>query len=140
MPIPEQISSQGVLTFPEGLPGLGDWSRFVLLRPDGLDPILLLQSVEQEHVSMPVIPMHTVRSDYRLELSAADRRAIEAAEDDDSASLVCLSVLLLGKDGAAACNLMAPIVLNPRTMLAKQVVQLDSDYPALQSLTELGEE
>ena len=30
-----------------------------------------------------------------------------------------------------ACNLMAPIVMNPKNRLAKQVLQIESDYPSV---------
>ena len=102
-----------------------------------MEPIAVLQSIEDEHVSLPVIPVHAVAQDYRLALSDEDRATLQAERGEDTASLVCLAVLILpGAETPAACNLLAPIVINPASMRGKQVVQLDSGYPALQPLEE----
>ena len=56
-------------------------------------------------------------------------------ETQDLSGLVCLAVLVLpGAETPAACNLLAPIVINPASMRGKQVVQINSSYSALQPL------
>ena len=129
------IPPESVITFPEGIPGLSGEQRFVILRSEEMEPIAVLQSIEDEHVSLPVIPVHAVTTDYRLALSEEDRATLETAADQDVAGLVCLAVLVLpGAETPAACNLLAPIVINPASMRGKQVVQADSGYSALQPL------
>ena len=126
---------ESTVNFPEGIPGLSSEQGFVLLRSDEMEPIAVLQSIADEHVSLPVIPVHAVEADYRLVLSEEDREALQASPEQDTASLVCLAVLVLpGAETPAACNLLAPIVINPVSMRGKQVVQVDSEYSALQPL------
>ncbi len=138
MSLPENIPESAVVTFPDGVPGLADAKRFLILRPDGLDPIVMLQSVDAPDVSLPAIPMHAVRADYRLCMPDGDRRAIEMAETMTEVDLVCLAVLILpGENHPPACNLAAPIVINPNNRLARQVLQVESEYPALYPLSEL---
>jgi flagellar assembly factor FliW len=89
-------------------------------------------------VSLPVIPVHTVAAGYRLSLTAGDRATLDTDAEQTLASLVCLAVLVLpGAETPAACNLLAPIVINPASMRGKQVVQIDSGYSALQPLEEV---
>ena len=137
MSVPEKVPESAVVTFPDGIPGLSEAQRFLILRPDGLEPIVMLQSVDAPEVSLPAIPMHAIRADYRLRISEPDRRAIKMEKDMAEIDLVCLAVLVLpGPDHPAACNLAAPIVINPRTRLARQIQQIDSEYPALYPLQE----
>jgi len=129
------VPPESVVTFPEGIPGLSGKQGFVILRSDEMEPIAVLQSVEDEHVSLPVIPVHAVAEDYRLTLTEDDRAALEASPDQDLASFVCLAVLILpAAETPAACNLLAPIVINPASMRGKQVLQVESGYSALQPL------
>lgn len=135
MPIPENVPDQAIITFPEGLPGLAASQRFVILRPEDLEPIVVLQSVEDGEVSVPAIPVYAVKPDYRLILSEQDRDALGDVDDKPDSEFVCLAVLILpGSDHPAACNLFAPVVINPATMLGRQVVQLGSEYRMLQPL------
>ena len=124
-----EIPEDSVISFPDGVPGLGDCRRFVLLRPDDLGPIVLLQSVEDEMVSLPLIPAAVVHAEYKLHLETEDRDALEAEESDELAPLAV--VILPGEGGVAACNLYAPIVVNFRSRKGRQILQGESDYPTV---------
>ncbi|MEZ5367168.1 MAG: flagellar assembly protein FliW [Bryobacterales bacterium] len=129
------VPPESVVTFPEGIPGLAGARKFVILRSEEMEPISVLQAIEDEHVSLPVIPVHAVDGDYRIALSAQDRKTLAVGEGQNPSSLVCLAVLILpGAETPAACNLLAPIVINPASMRGKQVVQINSSYSALQPL------
>jgi len=119
----------GILHFPEGLPGFENLRQFVLLRDDDLLPILLLVSLTEPRISLPVMPMHQLRPDYRLRLSEEDRRVLSLTEGpDNSVEALCLAILNLG-DGTHPCaNLLAPIVINSATSTAKQVIQVETPY------------
>jgi flagellar assembly factor FliW len=44
-------------------------------------------------------------------------------------------LVLPGADHPPTCNLLAPIVINTRTLVAKQILQVESDYPSVFPLT-----
>lgn len=122
---------QSIITFPEGLAGLGECKRFVLVRPEGLDPLLLLQSVDSEQVCLPVAPVKAVKRDYELSMPESDRDALQLPPEAADENLLCLTVIVLpGSSSPATCNLLAPIVINPEARLGRQVLQLESGYPA----------
>jgi len=76
MPGLGDIADESIITFPEGLPGLDDCKRFVILRPEGIEPILLFQHVGNEDLSLPVIPVKAVKDDYHLQISSGDRELL----------------------------------------------------------------
>ncbi len=124
------IPGESIIHFPEGIPGLEDCKRFVILEPNGLAPLLLLHTAEGEALSLPVLPVQVVEANYQLKLPAVDRALLGlAGEAVVGGNVVCLAVLVLPVGGGPpTCNLMAPIVINPAKLLAKQIVQVESEY------------
>ena len=128
-----EIPEESVIEFPDGVPGLGELRRFVLLRPDDLGPIVVLKSVEDERVSLPLVPAEAVHPGYELHLEEEARQALQVEATDDLAALAV--VVLAGEGGVAACNLYAPIVVNFRSRIGRQVLQGESEYPMVFPLT-----
>ncbi len=123
---------ESVITIPGGLPGLPAMEQVVLLEPEDLAPILLLQSLRDERLSLPVVPAHRVAPDYEPELSPEDRHALGLSDDEPDPALLQLVVVVVdASEGAAACNLFAPIVVHPDKRIGRQCLQLGSDYPSL---------
>lgn len=123
---------QGVLYFPEGLPGFENLNQFVLLQDEDLQPMVLLTSLGEPKICLPVVPVQHLQPDYRLQLGQEDRSLLRfPGEAVLGHNVLCLVVLNLG-DGTqpATANLLAPIVINVETWTAKQVIQADSLYPA----------
>jgi len=120
----------GVLLFPEGLPGFENLTRFVLLQEEDLLPIVFLRSLAEPNICLPVTPVRCIRPEYDLRLEDDDRRVLDLADQAvPESDLMCLVVLKLG-DGLqpATANLLAPIVVNLRNHVAKQVIQIRSLY------------
>jgi flagellar assembly factor FliW len=127
------LPDHSVIFFPEGIPGFEAVQRFVLLKNADYDPILLLQNVEDEKLSVPVVPAQVVEPNYQLLVSLGDLELLDFAEPPQlGKNVICLLVLILpGQGGAAQCNLFAPIVINPDSMRAKQLMQIGSSYPSV---------
>lgn len=129
------IPDSAVLTFSRGLPGL-DARQFVILKPDGLEPIVLLQSVDNPDIGLPVIPCRSVIDGYEVQLEEDDRAELDFAGEGDTSSLLYLAVLLMGNDSGPCCNLAAPIVINAANNRGCQVAGVDSPYATLHPLAE----
>ena len=117
------VSDEAELTFAEGLPGFEDHTAFAVVRDERLGPFGLLQSLADPDVGFLVIePAHFVE-DYAFDLSDGDVARLEL---DDTIEPQVLSVLVVPEDvRAMTANLRAPVVVNPRRRLAKQVILTD---------------
>lgn len=123
---------ESVITIPGGLPGLSAMEQVVLIEPEDLAPILLLQSLQDKELSLPVIPAHAVVADYQPTLDVLDRQALGLNDDEPDPSLLQLVVVVVDSlEGAAACNLFAPIIIHPDKRIGRQCLQLGSDFPSL---------
>jgi flagellar assembly factor FliW len=130
-----EIPDSAVLTFSRGLPGL-DAHEFVILKPDGLEPIVLLQSVDNPDIGLPVIPCRSVIAGYEVQLEEGDLDELAIADQGDPPSLLYLAVLLMGSDSGPYCNLAAPIVINAANNRGCQVAGVGSSYATLHPLSE----
>ena len=127
----ETSRPQGVLHFPEGLPGFEQLTDFLLLEEEELRPIVFLQSLSEPPVCLPAVPAEQVHPGYSLELAEDDRRVLGLAPEAPP-HLLCLVILHLG-DGSqpVTANLLAPIVVNLGNWTARQVIQIHSPYSTL---------
>jgi len=117
---------EDVITFPDGLPGFEVCRRFVMMSYEGTLPIVCLQGLEASSPAFLTVDPALVLASYRLDLSPSDCRRLDAREGD---TLVWLAIVTVGADQAATVNLRAPIVINPRLMIAFQVMPHDCLYP-----------
>ena len=133
MPELPELPENSVITFPEGLPGFEDSREFVLIQPEGLAPLFLFQSVKEEHVSVPVVPVQMMVKDYRLHVGSEDRDILGLTEDPRvGENVLCLAVIILSQEKQPPTyNLFAPIVINAATRRGKQIMQIDSEYPSV---------
>ena len=122
-----EVSAEQIFAFEPSLGGFEELRRFALL-PDGDDsPVEWLQSIEDEHVALPLLEPFLFEPSYAFEMSDADAEALgmETAED---AFVRCVLTLREEPEEITA-NLLAPIVFCRRTHLARQLVLQDTDYP-----------
>ncbi len=117
--------------FVEPPPGLRGVSRFTLDALDDTGFLFALRAVEDPQVRLFLVPPQAYFPDYAPPVEPV-HPLIGLA---DGEAPVLLVVVHPGQDGAApTANLLAPVVLNPTTGQAVQLV-LDGDWPLRAPLT-----
>ena len=115
-----------VLTFPWGLPGFGELRRFIALNLEGQERFVWLQSLDDPSIALPTADPWQIFEEYepRLPLYATSSLNLQRTEDFATLCVVCVS------PGAAemTMNLLAPIVVNLETRLARQVTLETGGY------------
>jgi flagellar assembly factor FliW len=116
-----------VIEFPEGLPAFEDQRRFILIDRRDLKPLVFMQSLDTPGLCFLTVPAGTVAADYCLELPEEHRMLSASQKPVIGKDVACLAIVTLRPTGPTA-NLLAPIVIDLRTMRAVQVVMPDSAY------------
>ncbi|MCK4468043.1 MAG: flagellar assembly protein FliW, partial [Desulfobacterales bacterium] len=128
------IDESRVIQMREGMLGFEHLGRYVLLTQDKKIPFWWFQSLEDGSIAFVVINSLAVKPDYEPVISDDEVKLLEIASPEDA---VLLSVVTIRSDPfKVTANLRAPIVINAKKMLAKQVVLVEPDYPVQHPITE----
>lgn len=122
-----EVRSESLLTFPSGVLGFPEWTRYVMLDHDTNAPFKWLHCVEEASLAFVVIDPALFNANYQVTISQEARVEVEGSETDE---LTLAVILTIPSDdpSAATANLRGPLLMNPRTRLCKQLV-LSEDYP-----------
>ncbi|HEY3436392.1 MAG TPA: flagellar assembly protein FliW [Actinotalea sp.] len=119
-----QVEAQ--LEFPQPPPGLLDLHRFELTALDDAGYLFALRSTERPDVRLFVVPPHPYFPAYAPRLDPSTRETLGV----DASEAVLLVVVHPGQDGEPpTANLLAPVVMNPVTGAALQVVLDGDEWP-----------
>jgi len=114
-----------VITFVSPLPGFPAHRSFLLVRLDDAGLLYDLRSVEDEQLRFLVAVPGPFFPEYAPEISTT---AVELLDPPDPGRLLVLLVVNLAESPAdATANLLAPIVIDPVTRRAVQVVLSSND-------------
>jgi flagellar assembly factor FliW len=114
------IPDADLYAFPSGLPGFPGLTRFVLLPNPAGGPFQWLQSADRPDLAFVVCDPLLFAPDYRVEVRAEDLEPIGLKDAGEGFVLAILSVP--ADPSKMTANLLGPLVFNPGTMKARQVV------------------
>ena len=115
-----------IIHFDEGLVGFSDCKDFLLIENDRIAPFRLLQSAQKE-VSFLVIDASIVMPDYcnRIPLREWESIGVSLAESQPTAFIICV----LGPSADASTgNLQAPLIINYKKMIGRQIILTDTVF------------
>ena len=121
------VSVEALLTFPSGLLGFPEWTRYVMLDHDTNAPFKWLHCAEEASLAFVVIDPALFNENYRVTISPEARVEVDGSEADELGLAVILTIPS-DDPSAVTANLRGPLLMNPRTRLCKQLV-LSEDYP-----------
>jgi flagellar assembly factor FliW len=117
-----------VLGLTDPLPGFPRHRDYALVAADTDGLLFWLQSVAPDGPRFLAVPPAAFFPDYAPSLPGTVCAEL-GLEDPADAQLYCLLTVPRGDVGAAAANLRAPVVVNPRSGRARQVVLADGGHP-----------
>jgi len=138
---PVAFETRDTIEFPRGLPGFEDRRRFLAIRQERTAPLVFLQSLEDAGLCFITTPVLAVDPEFRLNMSPEDREAAGLAavrRPRIGKDVWTLAVISVRETGPTA-NLLAPLVINLRSLQAVQAVMRDSRYSHRHALPSPGE-
>jgi flagellar assembly factor FliW len=120
------VENDSRIFFPEGVLGFSENKWFSLIDPGDDTLILWLQSLDNPNLALPVLEPKIFKPDYSVRLSAAELRVLKLDNVNQSA---VFSVLTIPEEiTEMSANLKAPVVINLREQLGRQVVLQENEY------------
>ena len=122
------IEEKEILQFPNGLPGFEENKEFVILPLEKDSPFAILQSIKQQEIGFVIAIPFVFKKDYSFELMEEDKEELQIKSSED---LITYSIVSLKEPfNSSTLNLQAPLLINHKQKVAKQLVLQDANtYP-----------
>ena len=121
-----QYEENNIITFNKGIPGFNELKKFILLDLQEYEPFKLLQSLEDDEISLIVTSPYEFFNEYEIKLSD---ETIKNLKIDSPEQVMILSTVTLNSDvKKITTNLQGPIVINTSNNFGEQIVLDNSKY------------
>jgi flagellar assembly factor FliW len=121
--VPDETNNQFLM--PEGLIGLPDFKKFELIvDPESL-PFVVLRAIEGDEIQIPAVEPVGLVENYRLDIGDADAEMLGLVGADANPLILNVATIKSYEPQKVTLNLAAPILINRRTRVGKQVVLLN---------------
>lgn len=121
-----EFEEESLLHFEEGLIGIPEKKRFLLIEKDDFKPFAYLQSVDDPSFILIVINPMMVEKEYKFDIYKDDLTALNIKDENDFSMLAV--VIFAQKIEDITVNLKAPILINVHNKKGLQVILLNDDY------------
>ncbi len=114
------------IIFKKGIPGLENITEFEIKDLKGNDKFKILQSTQEPSISLVSTSPFEIYNDYEIKLSDD---VIEELKIKEITDVLVLNIITLGKTiESSTMNLKAPVIINLKTQLGKQIILQTDKY------------
>jgi len=125
--VPDQTNNKFFM--PDGLIGLPDFKKFELIVDPETLPFVVLHAIEGDAIQIPAMEPVGFVENYKLSLSDQDAETLGLSGQDANPLILNVATIKSYDPQKVTLNLAAPILINRRTRIGKQVVLLNyQDY------------
>lgn len=120
-----EIDSQDILEFPEGILGFEEYHRYTIIEQS--DSIFhFLQCIDEPQLAFVVLMPELLRPDYQVVLDEPHISQLKISNPEEAR---VYSIVTIPEDVAEmTANLQAPVIVNTKERLGKQVILMDGKY------------
>ncbi|HOA99238.1 MAG: flagellar assembly protein FliW [Atribacterota bacterium] len=117
-----EVEEGKFILFPWGLPGFENLRQFLLLEEEGF---FWLQSVEERDVIFAVCDPFLYFPDYEVDIPSSECQALGIISEEE---VIVLAIMNIQSPQDIKVNLLAPVIINCRLKMGKQIVLEDERY------------
>ncbi|KWU63249.1 flagellar assembly protein FliW [Priestia megaterium] len=129
-----EIDNQQTLTFNQGIPGFLEETEFVILPLPEAEAFQVLQSIQTKELAFIITDPFQFFLDYDFQLEPQEIEKLQLQQAEDAAVYVLLTMSDSVENITA--NLQAPVIINTKQQLAKQVILMNTAYETKHMLFE----
>lgn len=126
------MKKSDIIIFPNGIPGFIEEKEFTFLPIDGESPFWILQSITTKELGFVAVNPFSFFPTYEFDVSENDKQLIEIQSENDVAIWSILTIKEPFEESTA--NLQAPIIVNTKRKIAKQIILVNTQYKTKEQL------
>ncbi|WP_223701306.1 flagellar assembly protein FliW [Sutcliffiella deserti] len=127
-----EVQEEEVVRFPNGLPGFVEEKEFAIIPFTEEGMFFILQSVQTPELGFVMTNPFTFYPDYDFNL---ENQAVDVLELDSPEDVLVYTVLTMADPfQLTTANLQAPVVMNAKKKLGKQVILTGTSYQTKHNL------
>lgn len=119
-----EVDKKDIIEFTEGLLGFENLKKFFIVDPGDQTLILWLQSIDDAATAFPIIEPKIFQPNYMVKLLPVELNSL-SLDNLQNASVYTILTIPQNVTEMSA-NLKAPIIINNKTKMARQIVLQDS--------------
>ncbi|MGP1346700.1 MAG: flagellar assembly protein FliW [Phycisphaerales bacterium] len=127
-----EVDDAIIITFPKGLLGFPEHTRFCLLRPADDSAMLWLQSCDDPGLAFVVTDPGLFVKDYHIPIRSDQMDGLRLDSIEDAQLLVIVNKV----DSVLTGNLQGPLVINTTARIGDQLVLIDKRWTTRHPLVE----
>ncbi|HEY0829362.1 MAG TPA: flagellar assembly protein FliW [Bacilli bacterium] len=127
-----ETEDEDIIRFPNGIPGFEKLTQFIMIKTDEDLPFSYMQSVDDGDISFIATNPFDFYPNYEFQLSEEVKQELRIQNEED---VMIWSIVSIKEEIVkATLNLLAPVVLNVREGLGKQVILSGTSYQTKHNL------
>ena len=115
-----------VVLFPAGIIGFEEFTSFILYEREEFKPFLCLVCLDEPAIYFPLIDPQFIDKDFGSQGLLEEAKNLGLSSIDE-ADLYCI-VTIGGDISQVTVNLRGPMLINPKRLIGKQIILIDSTY------------
>lgn len=121
-----EVQDEALITFPEGVIGFPDATRFVIFDCGDEGVFKWLQSCDRPELAFVICEADLILPSYKVMIGQKEKELLQLARVEDAA--VVLILIIPANAMEATANLLGPIVMNSASRIGMQIVLVNPDY------------
>ena len=134
------VDDERVMTFPNGLLGFPNYTRYALIQTGEENYFFWLQSVDEPNLAFVVADPGIFFKGYEVPLRDETRQELQLGEEEGAEAFLQVFVICNKVGEWLTGNLLGPLVVNAQNRLAQQVVLTEKKWTTRQPLIRLEAE
>ena len=130
--IETQYRQETIIRFEEGLIGFSEHKNFSIMEDTNIAPFRVLQCVNNDQLAFYVLDPTIVMKDYQRLIPEREWEALGMVE---GSARLAFAICIIGSSPAdSSGNFQAPILVNYKQMIGRQIILTDSNLSVRQPL------
>ncbi|MGZ4957744.1 MAG: flagellar assembly protein FliW [Methylomonas sp.] len=137
----QEINPDNIITFPRGLPGFEDQTRFNLFREEGSEIVYWLQAVDNDELTLSVAHPFYFNINYNFTLTDEEEKLLQVKSPDE-----LLMLILLAKDDQPGGkptikgSIKSPLLINSEKRIGYQkvLIEIEQSITVTEKVSEIN--